>query len=270
MEDTLNGNAKIRNQVEFKVYGKYALFSDPITRMGGEKCSYLVPTYQALKGITESCYWKPSIIWVVDEVRVMKKIRTESKNIRPISYNKVSNNKVSNTLSVYTYLADVEYQVRAHFIPNSFRPELAEDAANENKHYQIAKRMIERGGRRDVFLGTRECQAYVEPCVFGEGAGAYDDSGEVSFGIMAHGFDYPDETGRDMLAVRFWQAKMKDGIIRFPEPADCDPMMRRDVRPMKAKLFGKEQQNFVGLEEPSLEMLLREGGDGNELDHKAE
>ena len=42
---------KIRNQIEFRVYGKYALFSDPITRMGGEKLSYPVPTYQALKGI---------------------------------------------------------------------------------------------------------------------------------------------------------------------------------------------------------------------------
>ena len=31
---------KVRNQIEFRVYGKYALFSDPITRMGGEKLSY--------------------------------------------------------------------------------------------------------------------------------------------------------------------------------------------------------------------------------------
>ena len=36
---------------------------------------------------------------------------------------------------------------------------------NENKHYFIAKRMIERGGRRDVFLGACEYQAYVEPYI---------------------------------------------------------------------------------------------------------
>ena len=58
-----NSQQKIRNQVEYKVYGRYALFSDPITRMGGEKASYLVPTYQALKGITESIYFKPSFRW---------------------------------------------------------------------------------------------------------------------------------------------------------------------------------------------------------------
>ncbi len=27
----------------------YALFSDPIARMGGEKFSYMLPTYQALE-----------------------------------------------------------------------------------------------------------------------------------------------------------------------------------------------------------------------------
>ena len=51
---------KIRNQIEYCVSGNYALFSDPIARMGGEKFSYMLPTYQALKGITESIYWKPS------------------------------------------------------------------------------------------------------------------------------------------------------------------------------------------------------------------
>lgn len=38
----------------FKVYGDYALFTDPIMKIGGEKFTYPVPTYQALKGITES------------------------------------------------------------------------------------------------------------------------------------------------------------------------------------------------------------------------
>lgn len=41
----------MENRVEFKVYGKYALFTDPLTKIGGEKCSYQIPTYQALKGI---------------------------------------------------------------------------------------------------------------------------------------------------------------------------------------------------------------------------
>lgn len=58
-----------RNSIEYKVYGKYALFSDPIMRVGGEKCTYQIPTYEAIKGITESIYWKPTLLWVVDGVR---------------------------------------------------------------------------------------------------------------------------------------------------------------------------------------------------------
>ena len=86
------------NIVEFEVLGGYALFSDPLTRVGGEKCTYQVPTYEALKGILHSIYWKPTIIWVIDAVRVMNKIQTETKGIRPIKYHG------GNELSFYTYL----------------------------------------------------------------------------------------------------------------------------------------------------------------------
>ena len=65
-------NTKYDNIVEFQVTGDYALFSDPIMRVGGEKCTYQVPTYEALKGILHSVYWKPTILWVIDAVRVMK------------------------------------------------------------------------------------------------------------------------------------------------------------------------------------------------------
>jgi len=44
------------NRVEFKVSGKYALFTDPLTKIGGEKCSYHIPTYEALKGVLRSVY----------------------------------------------------------------------------------------------------------------------------------------------------------------------------------------------------------------------
>lgn len=120
---------------DFRVWGNEALFTDPLTKVGGEKFSYPVPTYQALKGITESIYWKPTLIWVIDRCRVMKIIQTQSKGIRPIRY--YSN---QNDLSLYTYLHDVEYQVEAHFIWNAKRAGLAQDR-NEHKHYDIAKRM---------------------------------------------------------------------------------------------------------------------------------
>jgi len=225
---------KERNSVEFKIHGRYALFSDPITRVGGEKFSYQVPTYQALKGILESIYWKPTFIWYIDAVRIMKKIQTESKGVKPIKMNG------GNDLSYYTYLKDVEYQVLAHFEWNEFRENLKEDR-NENKHHNIAKRSIEKGGRRDIFLGTRECQGYVEPCIFNEGESFYDKYGDLDFGVMFHGFDYPDEIGKNELLVRLWKAKMSNGIIEFPKPNECS--LKRKVKEMKAKEF-IDKKNF--------------------------
>lgn len=232
------------NMVEFEVYGPYALFSDPLTRVGGEKSSYQVPTYEALKGALSSVYWKPTIVWYIDEVRIMHRIQTEVKSIRPIKFNG------GNDLAYYTYLKDCCYQVRAHFEWNMNRPELACDR-NENKHHEIAKRMIRKGGRRDIFLGARECQAYVEPCIFGEGEGYYDDLPQLAFGVMYHGITYADEAycpeTKDKMTVNLWRPVMEQGIIRFPRPEECP--MHKPIRDMKMKLFGAEQDNFSGLRE---------------------
>lgn len=233
------------NIVTFEVFGDYALFSDPVMRVGGEKASYQIPTYEALKGILHSIYWKPTIVWYIDKVRVMNPIQTGVKGIRPIKYNG------GNDLSFYTYLKDCRYQVQAHFEWNENRPELIGDR-NENKHHNIAKRMIEKGGRRDIFLGARECQGYVEPCEFGSGKGAYDEMPDLAFGLMYHGITYADEAYSDetknRMTVRFWYPTMKKGVITFPRPEECT--ITKTVREnMAIKPFGEDLSNFIGLRE---------------------
>jgi CRISPR-associated protein Cas5d len=223
-----------RNSIEFLVRGRFALFTDPLTKIGGEKCSYHIPTYEAIKGIAKSIYWKPTFVWVIDEARIMKRIRTQTKGTKPLEYGG------GNTLAIYTFLADVEYQVKAHFEWNMHRRELAEDR-NESKHHIIAQRMLERGGRQDIFLGTRDCQGYVEPCEFGSGAGHYDKSGELAYSVMFHGFDYADETGDGKLQARFWRPTMMDGGVRFLRPENC--RIRKFIREMDVKNFGKNR-NF--------------------------
>lgn len=232
------------NIVEFEVYGDYALFSDPIMRVGGEKCTYQVPTYEALKGILSSVYWKPTIVWIIDKVRVINPIQTEVKGIRPIKCTG------GNDLSFYTYLKNCRYQVMAHFEWNENRPELIGDR-NENKHHCIAKRMIEKGGRRDIFLGTRECQGYVVPCKFGEGEGHYDNIQELAFGLMYHGITYADEAfseeTKNCMTARFWYPKMQNGVINFLRPEKC-PLYKK-LRPMEMKIFSETDNNFIGLKE---------------------
>ena len=53
------------------------------------------------------------------------------------------------------------------------------------------------------------------PCIFGEGKGAYDDAGELQYGLMFHSFDYPDETGENKLASIFWDPKLVNGSLIF-------------------------------------------------------
>lgn len=217
------------NSISFRVYGRSALFSDPVTRVGGEKCSYHIPTYEALKGIVKSIYWKPTFIWHIDRMRVLKPIRTQARGAKPLEYD-----TGGNSLAIYTYLANVAYEVEAHFEWNPHRPELAGDRI-DGKHYEIAKRMLEKGGRQDIFLGTRECQGYVESCRFGEEKSAFEDIRELAFGLMFHGFDYPDESGVEELHARFWHPVMKKGLVVFPRPEECT--VRKYIRPMRAKTF---------------------------------
>lgn len=244
-----------KNSIQFKVWGRYALFTDPLTKLGGERCSYHIPTYEALKGVAKSIYWKPTLIWYIDKVRVMKSVRTQTKGNKPLRMSG------GNDLAIYTYLVDVEYQVLAHFEWNMHRPELAKDHI-EGKHFQIAHRMLERGGRQDIFLGTRDCQGYAEPCSFGEGSSAFDELDEVSYGLMFHGFDYPDETGKDEMVTRFWRPVMKKGIIEFDRPENCP--VRKFIRPMHAKFFG-ENHNIKSVETEYEELVIQPGAEDDML-----
>jgi len=107
---------------------------------------------------------------------------------------------------------------------------------------------------RDIFLGARECQGYVEPCSFGEGPGYYDDYPQVSFGMMFHGFDYPSESGVDELYARFWTPHMNYGVIDMISPEECT--IRRFIRDMQSL---EPQTTPLEMDE-SLRDLLEEGG----------
>ena len=243
-EPRLSGKPAHENRVEFQVMGEFAMFADPLTRLGGEKCTYRIPTYEALKGMLASVYWKPTIIWYIDAVRIMNPIQMETMGIS------IKNYHGGRELSYNTYLRKVRYQVRAHFEWNMNRPELAQDR-NENKHHNVARRKIKRGNRRDIFLGTRDSQGYVLPCKFGSGEGAYDTLPELDFGFMYHGITYPDEAyspeTAGMMTANFWRSVMKNGIITFQRPEECP--YHKPLRKMEMKKFGKSLNNFSGLDE---------------------
>lgn len=231
------------NQVELKVYGDYALFTDPLTKIGGEKFTYSIPTYEALNGIMQAIYWKPTFMWVIDECRVMNRIQTEAKGIRPIKYTG------GNDLANYTYLKNVEYQIKAHMEWNLNYPDLKGDR-DKKKHLAIFKRSLKKGGRRSIFLGASECPAYAETCEFGSGKGYYDND-NLRFGIMYHGLTYANQAVRENekrhITTRLWDASMENGIIKFPHPEECQI---RKIGPKESlKPFSEDNVTFAAEEE---------------------
>ncbi|MGN1108989.1 MAG: type I-C CRISPR-associated protein Cas5c [Oscillospiraceae bacterium] len=205
-----------QNTIELEIYGGSAMFTDPEQKAEGRLCSLPVPTYEAVKGILRSVYWKPTFIWVPDELRIMHKITTERYPVKLYRDGKV-------ILTEKQRLCNVRYQLRAHFVWNDNRPELACDR-DENKHFHIALRSLSRGGRRSVFLGTSDCTGYVRPARFGSGRGFYDGC-DKDFGVMYHGITYPDENFADPQCMdvfqRSFRCVMTDGIIKFPPPEEC-------------------------------------------------
>ncbi len=241
------------NPFYMRVYGDYALFTDPMTKGGGEKFTYQVPSYQAIKGIVEACYWKPTLYYVIDSIKIMNQIKTETKGI--LSPMKDG----SKDLNYYTYLRDVEYLVKFHFKWSDNRLDLPNDR-NEKKHEQILLRSMKRGGRRDVFLGTRECIGHIERIRKEdyERAKSHYEGESISLGVMFHSFIYPDEAYDDEtegeLMSNFHPIVMTNGEIKFVEPKDCK--IKHSLGNYSIKHFN--EFNFMNVDE-LLDIYEKEG-----------
>lgn len=223
-----------QNCVEFEVGGDMALFADPLTSAGGEKTTYSIPTYEAIKGVAKSIYWKPTFIWFIDKIRIMNPIQSEAMGIKLPRINGDGQD-----LANYTYLVNVRYQVQAHIEWNDNRPEYQEDR-DYAKHYGVFARSILKGGRLPIFLGKSECCAEVTPCRFGERSGAYDHSGQINFGFMYHGITYPDEAYSEETKGKYTldlaPVIMTDGIVQFAKPSECK---HKTIREGTMKIFEK-------------------------------
>lgn len=201
-----------------RICGDFALFTDPTTKGGGEKFTYSLPTYEALKGIVDANYWKPTIINIIDECKIINPIRTQTKGVL------VPLNNGNQDRFYYTYLTDVCYEIKYHFMWNYDRPDMARDR-DVTKHSQIILRSLEHGGRRDIFLGTRECMGYIERIDHSEFAKhntAYENQ-YLDFGIQFHSFIYPALGEEDKpLIANFDHARLIDGRITFRRPHMCE------------------------------------------------
>ncbi|WP_165390470.1 type I-C CRISPR-associated protein Cas5c [Streptococcus parasuis] len=199
-----------------RIRAERALFTNPATKGGGERSSYSVPTRQALKGIIDGIYYKPTFTNVVTEVKIVKQIQTELHGIRALLHDH------SADLSYVSYLSDVEYLVKFHFIWNENRPDLIHDRLPK-KHEAIMERSIRKGGRHDIFVGTRECLGVVEAISQEkyEIADVKYKGMTIDFGVMFHSFAYPTESNQPLRSY-FTKTVMEDSVIRFKEQEECE------------------------------------------------
>lgn len=181
-----------------------------------ERASYSVPTRQALNGIVDAIYYKPTFTNIVTEVKVINQIQTELQGVRALLHD------YSADLSYVSYLSDVVYLIKFHFIWNEDRKDLNSDRLPA-KHEAIMERSIRKGGRRDVFLGTRECVGLVDDISQEEyeAAVSYYNGVNIDLGIMFHSFAYPKDK-KTPLKSYFTKTVMENGVITFKTQSDCD------------------------------------------------
>lgn len=222
--------------IRLKVSGDRACFTRP--EMKVERVSYDVMTPSAARGILEAIHWKPAILWVIDEIRVLKPIRFQSIRRNEVGH-KAPSGKIKTAMNrgtledqqllvdedrqqrAATVLVDVEYVISAHFE----RTARAGDDDSEGKHLDIFNRRAARGQCfHQPCLGTREFPATFEllppdgPLPVAEPDARTADLGfgrPRDLGFMLFDIEHA-APGRPSL---FFRAELHDGVMTVPHPS---------------------------------------------------
>jgi CRISPR-associated protein Cas5d len=230
--------------VVFSVRAERALFTRQDLRI--ERYTYDVPTFGALAGVLRSIYAKPAFYWVPTRVLILKPIRFQRIMVNEVKDRVITQRPfiapARRMQKMQTYLYNVHYIVEAHFEWSGREPE----DENLGKHLDIFHRSLAIGGRRDVFLGLRECSAIVEPldpkynsikeeerfdAVVKDQQKIWECVGQVGLtmpdaGIMFHGWEWG--TARDGTDTpTFFRASVRDGVLEYPHPTDRDRVFRQ-------------------------------------------
>lgn len=205
---------------KLETWSDAGLFTRPEFKV--ERVSYDIITPSAARGIVEAIYWKPAIIWKVDNIHVFNE--PEFTNIRR---NEVSTKILASDMKSlmegnkgakgYVNTSEV-IQQRASMVLKNIRYVLEvhfemTDKAGEGdtieKHYNIALRRMRNGQCYHMpYMGCREFPAHFrliegdipQSCL----------KGERDLGYMLYDMDYSD---LDNIQPIFFRAKLVDGIV---------------------------------------------------------
>lgn len=210
--------------IKLEVWGPYALFSRPELHV--ERVSYDVPTPSAARGIIESVYWHPGMLWKIRRIYVLS----------PIKFTNIRRNEVTSKISHLsvkaamlgkegkTYivtsqqiaqrasmvLRDVHYVIEAEFSMT----DRAAPSDNPGKFQDIVTRRIEKGQCfRAPCFGCREFPAHFRAWPGGP-IPTIQESRDLGF--ILYDFDYSDPKN---ITPLYFHAKMENGVINV---ADCE------------------------------------------------
>ncbi len=209
--------------IALEVWGDFALFTRPEFKT--EKVSYDVMTPSAARGILESIFWHPGLVYRVDAIRVCA----------PIAFTNLRRNEVKATISARSartvmergqgalylctseeiqqraslLLRDVHYVIEAHF-------DMTDKAApsdNPGKFQDILKRRIRKGQfYSKPYFGCREFPVHFKLCE--EVPPCPDDlRGQRDLGWMLYDMDYSDP---ENIRPRFFRGTLQDGVLKVP------------------------------------------------------
>ena len=210
--------------VKMEVWGDWALFTRP--EMKAERVSYDVPTPSSARGMLESVYYHPGLVWRVDRIYVLKPIRFTNlrrnevdakilaSDLRAAAQGSgkalglVTSDHIQQRASLL--LRDVRYVIEAHFDMTT----KANPSDNPGKFQDIIKRRLRRGQAfAQPYLGCRECTAHFRLWEGGE-IPAIPETRDL--GWMLYDMDYSD---LNHIVPMFFRPQMVNGVI---EIANCE------------------------------------------------
>ncbi len=186
--------------IQLNVAGEFALFPRP--EFHRDEVTYDVLTPAAARGILDRIHWRPAIRWIVDAIQVVRPICFEDTSA-PDATGRTGRRRV--------VLRDVEYVIHAHFEMTE-RAGVDDDPAGH-------RGMFRRWARQSptVHLGRPEFPARTR-LLDEQGWGSPHAAGMTrDLGWMVHDSDFADRR-----RLRFFRARMIDGLIAVPPPGSAE------------------------------------------------
>lgn len=205
---------------KIEVWGDYALFNRAEFKV--ERVSYDIITPSAARGLIESVYFKPAILWKIDRIHVYNKpeftnirrnevsVKASSSDIKQLIKGNLNAKGFINTSETIQQrasmvLKNVRYVIEAHF---EMTDKVGESDTVE-KHYNIALRRLRKGQFFHMpYLGCREFPANFR-LIEGD-IEASNLLGERDLGFMLYDIDFSD---KDNLQPMFYRPQMVNGIV---------------------------------------------------------